>query len=99
MTDQNENAALRERIAALDDRVATLEARLVEMERLAARYNLEHQVDEETLMVISAAVAAVLGHKAKVKQVHLSASAGWTAAGLAEVQDRSKTVTRLATSR
>lgn len=90
MTDDNEIAVLREQVAGLGAKLSAMEARLRDMERLAELFSEEHKVDEETLMVISAAVAAVLGHKARVKQVHFHTSIGWTRAGRMEVQDHSK---------
>lgn len=90
MTDDNELAELRQQVAALTDRLTAMQQRFDDMERLAEHYRETQKVDEETMMVISAAVAAVLGHKAKVKQVHLAPSIGWTRAARAEVQDHSR---------
>lgn len=90
MTDENEIVRLRQQVDTLGERLAAMEARLVEMQTLADYYRESQKVDEETMMVISAAVAAVLGHKAKVKQIQLASSVGWTRAGLTEVQDHSR---------
>lgn len=90
MTDDKEIAELRRQVATLTERLTAIQERFDEMERLADYYRESQKVDEETMMVISAAVAAVLGHKAKVKQVHLAPSVGWTRAARAEVQDHSR---------
>ncbi|WOP17302.1 hypothetical protein [Raineyella sp. LH-20] len=94
MTDENEITALRDRVAELTARLAAAEQRMVEFDRMAVVWAEEHQVDEDTLMVIAAAVAAVLGHRAKVRQVQFHEGAGWTTAGRMEVQDHRKTQAR-----
>lgn len=90
MTQETSAAALEQQVAALTQRLTAMEEQLAEMQRLAEFYRESQKVDEETMMVISAAVASVLGHKAKVKAVQLSPSIGWTRAGRAEVQDHSR---------
>ncbi|MEA5155520.1 hypothetical protein [Raineyella sp.] len=94
MTDQNEIAALQQTIDQLTARLAAAEGRIAEFDRIAVGWAQEHQVDEDTMMVIAAAVAAVLGHRAKVKQIHFHEGSGWTTAGRMEVQDHRKTQAR-----
>ncbi|WOQ16237.1 hypothetical protein [Raineyella sp. W15-4] len=94
MTDENEITALKDQVAELTARLAAAEQRMVEFDRMAVRWAEEHQVDEDTLMVIAAAVAAVLGHRARVKQIQFHEGSGWTAAGRMEVQDHRKTQAR-----
>ncbi len=84
------DGALAEQVAALTEQVKALTARIADLQKVADQFTAEHEIDEETMMVISAAVAAVLGHKAKVKQVHFRHGSGWTTAGRMEVQDHSK---------
>ena len=96
MTDDNDMtgkdiAGLRQQVDTLVERLAAVEGQLAEMQRLADQYRETQKVDEETMMVISATVAAVLGHRAKVKQVQLTPSIGWVRAGRTEVQDHSRT--------
>jgi methylmalonyl-CoA carboxyltransferase large subunit len=64
-------------VAQLADRVQLLE------EQAATRHP---DVDEEVLLAISAACAAYLGHRARVKQVHLRRGSGWASAGRAAAQ-------------
>lgn len=90
MTQENISVALEQQVAALTARLAALEEQLAEMQHLAEYYRETQKVDEETMMVVSAAVAAVLGYKARVKAVRLAPSVGWTRAGRAEVQDHSR---------
>lgn len=90
MTDDNEIAGLRQQVDTLSERLAAMEGQLAKMQRLADQYRETQKVDEETMMVISAAVAAVLGHRARVKQVQLAPSIGWIRAGRTEVQDHSR---------
>lgn len=90
MTDDNEIAGLRQQVDTLSERLAAMEGQLAKMQRLADQYRETQKVDEETMMVISAAVAAVLGHRARVKQVQLAPTIGWVRAGRTEVQDHSR---------
>lgn len=90
MTDDNEIAGLRQQVDTLSERLAAMEGQLAKMQRLADQYRETQKVDAETMMVISAAVAAVLGHRARVKQVQLAPTIGWVRAGRTEVQDHSR---------
>lgn len=75
-------------IANLQAWVQDLSARLehVEAELRATR---EHQeISEQTLLAISAAVAAYLGKRAKVKHVHFAgkADSSWASQGRSHIQ-------------
>ena len=74
--------ALAARIDALEQQVGTLESELAE-----ARASIP--IPEETVLAISAAVAAFLGHKAKLKQIHYRTGAAWAQQGRVAVQGRS----------
>ena len=63
------------KVDALESRIASLEAK--------------QQIPEEDLVAIGAAVAAYLGHKAKVKAVRFSHQSRWAAATRGRVHDRS----------
>jgi methylmalonyl-CoA carboxyltransferase large subunit len=69
-------------VQALATRVESLESELA-----AVRAHQAHdQVPEEVVLAISAAVAAFLGHRAKLKQVRYRSGAAWTQQGRAAVQ-------------
>ena len=71
-------------IADLKALVADLAGRVQMLEEEAAqRHPL---VSEDTMLAISAAVAAYLGKRATVKQVHLRRGGAWATQGLATVQ-------------
>jgi len=70
---------LAERIEALQRRVERLEADLV------AAQQLRGPVPIETILAISAAVAAYLGKKATVRQIHYSHSDTWARLGRSAV--------------
>ena len=76
-------AELLETVRALTERVAHLEASLQEQEAAG--------VPEEVVLAISAAVAAYLGHRAKIKQMHYRTGASWAQQGRAVVQGRHDT--------
>jgi methylmalonyl-CoA carboxyltransferase large subunit len=65
----------------LTERVAALEAEVA-----AVRARQEQDVPEEVALAISAAVAAYLGHRAKVKQVHYRTGQAWAQQGRVAVQ-------------
>jgi len=65
----------------LTDRVARLEEELA-----AVRATQEQVVPEDVVIAISAAVAAFLGHRARVKQVHYRTGQAWAQQGRAAVQ-------------
>ncbi len=71
--------ALQRLVASLTARVERLEADLAARKKEAARPN------EEIMMVISAAVAAYLGKKATLRQVHLTHATTWASQGRAAI--------------
>ena len=79
-------AELLETVRELADRVAHLEASLEEQEAAG--------IPEEVVIAISAAVAAFLGHRAKVKQLHYRTGAAYAQQGRAVVQGRHDTHTQ-----
>lgn len=68
-------------VAALLARVEAMEAELAEL-RAAVAAN----VPEHVVLAISAAVAAYLGERAKVRQIHLVGDTTWAREGRAYVQ-------------
>ncbi len=76
-------AELLETVRELADRVAELEASLEEQEAAG--------IPEEVVLAISAAVAAFLGHRAKVKQMHYRTGAAYAQQGRVVVQGRHDT--------
>lgn len=76
----SEIAELRAAIEALTARVGALEDEL--------RAQREAHIDEDTMRVIAAAVAAYLGHRAKIRQVHFHTGRAWAQAGRTLVQRR-----------
>jgi len=80
-------AELVDAVRALTERVSHLEQSVHEQEAAG--------VPEEVVLAISAALAAYLGHRAKVKQVHYRTGAAYAQQGRAVVQGRHDThVTR-----
>ena len=73
-------AEVLEAVRALNERMDRLEASLHEQEAAG--------VPEEVVIAISAAVAAYLGHRAKIKQMHYRTGATWAQQGRAVVQGR-----------
>lgn len=71
-------------VAELKAHLLKLEARVQTLDDEAARRHPE--VSEDVLLAISAAVAAYLGKRATVKQVHLHRAGGWASQGRASVQ-------------
>lgn len=69
---------LREQVAELTERLSSLEARLEAFHPAAA-------VPEEVLLAISAACAAYLGYRAKIKQVRLRRQTSWARQGRSDV--------------
>jgi methylmalonyl-CoA carboxyltransferase large subunit len=73
-------------VAELKALVAELVARVQTLEEQAAERHPE--ISEDVLLTISAACAAYLGERAKVKQVHLRRGGSWATQGLATVQQQ-----------
>jgi methylmalonyl-CoA carboxyltransferase 12S subunit len=80
----SENATTAELLAAvraLAERVDQLETELE-----AVRRTTEPGVPDDVILAVSAAVAAFLGHRAKVKQVHYRTGQAWAQQGRVVVQ-------------
>jgi methylmalonyl-CoA carboxyltransferase large subunit len=84
LPDEQTVAELLETVRALSDRVAHLEA---ELDEERGRHE-SAGVPEDVAIAISAAVAAFLGQRAKVKQVHYRTGEAWAQQGRAVVQGR-----------
>ena len=82
MSETNESS---ETIADLKALVAKLAVRVQTLEEQASE---RHEISEDVLLTISAACAAYLGERAKVKQVHLRRGGSWATQGLATVQQQ-----------
>ena len=83
MSQTNEPAEV---VAELKALVVELAARVQKLEEEAAQRHPE--VSENVLLAISAACAAYLGERAKVRQVHLRRGGSWATQGLATVQQQ-----------
>jgi len=83
MSETNEPAEV---VAELKALVVELAARVQKLEEEAAQRHPE--VSENVLLAISAACAAYLGERAKVRQVHLRRGGSWATQGLATVQQQ-----------
>ena len=94
---QESLGALREELKRLGERVAALEGAVGVKPRAPAPIPTAQPPDnkrpaeaeglsEELLLVISAAVAAFLGKKPHIRQVHLLGSAAWAQQGRATIQ-------------
>ena len=75
-------AELLEAVRSLSERVAHLEA------ELAQRREENPGVPDDVAIAISAAVAAFLGHRAKIKQMHYRTGQAWAQQGRVVVQGR-----------
>jgi methylmalonyl-CoA carboxyltransferase large subunit len=75
-------------VAELLEAVRTLSARVEHLEAELQEARAATPVPDDVLVAISAAVAAFLGHRAKVKQVHYRTGAAWAQQGRAVVQGR-----------
>lgn len=74
--------ALREEVSGLSQRVANLEA----TPALRPSVETEPLLSEELVLTISAAIAAYLGVKPRVRQIRLLGSASWAQQGRATIQ-------------
>ncbi|XVX20762.1 hypothetical protein ACQP1U_02430 [Actinomycetota bacterium] len=68
--------------------VQSLVARIDSLEKELHEVRNSVPIPEETVLAISAAVAAYLGHKAKLKQIHYRTGAAWAQQGRVAVQGR-----------
>ncbi|GEP40157.1 hypothetical protein NPS01_38200 [Nocardioides psychrotolerans] len=75
-------AALLESVRALSERIEHLEAEVAQQRQQTPA------VSDEVAIAISAAVAAFLGHRAKVKQMHYRTGEAWAQQGRVVVQGR-----------
>ncbi len=75
-------AELLEALRSLSERVGHLEAELTQ------RREENPGVPDDVAIAISAAVAAFLGHRAKVKQMHYRTGQAWAQQGRVVVQGR-----------
>ena len=71
------------------DRLYALAARIADLETQVETLKKSQRVPEEDLILISAAVAAFLGHKATVRAVRFSQSSSWTRELRGRIHDRS----------
>lgn len=71
-------------VRALNERVAHLETELAAVRAAVP----QPEVPEEVVLAISAAVAAFLGHRARLTAVHYRTGPAWTQQGRAAVQRR-----------
>ncbi|HEX6247315.1 MAG TPA: hypothetical protein VFZ64_05540 [Nocardioidaceae bacterium] len=76
------NAELLAAVRGLSDRVAQLEAELAAVQAQTRQAG----VPDDVLVAISAAVAAFLGHRAKVKKVHYRTGEAYAQQGRVVVQ-------------
>jgi len=67
-------------IAQMREELSTLQSRVTTLERLAATAAAA-SVSDEDMLAISAAVAAFLGVRARVRQVRLVHSSAWAQVG------------------
>ena len=75
-------AELLQAVRSLSERVAHLEA------ELAQRREEKPGVPDDVAIAISAAVAAFLGHRARIKQMHYRSGQAWAQQGRVVVQGR-----------
>ena len=75
------NPDLTATVQALLRRVEALEAELKAVKDAQAR-----DIPEDVMLAITAAVAATLGHRARVRQVHYRTDSAWTHQGRAAIQ-------------
>jgi methylmalonyl-CoA carboxyltransferase large subunit len=76
--------AMSEQLEVLNQRVAALEAAAQPAPTVAAapaQAPVDAGVDEETLLVISAAIAAFLGKTPRIRQIRLVGSSAWARQG------------------
>jgi methylmalonyl-CoA carboxyltransferase large subunit len=83
--------SLRERLEALKAQVTALSEKLAEYEAASARaqpapVEEAEEISEELLLAISAAVAAYLGVRARVRHVRLIGSTAWAQQGRVSIQ-------------
>lgn len=75
-----------EQLAELLDAVKELTHRVETLENRLEQFHPTGKVPDDVLLAISAACAAYLGHRAKVKQVRLRRHTTWAKQGRSDVQ-------------
>src|SRR5436305_1101782 len=78
--------ALREELARLSERVAALEAAAGVKPQTTAPPPAAEGLSEELVAVISAAVAAYLGKKPRIRQIRLVGTTAWAQQGRVQIQ-------------
>ena len=73
-------------LTELRAQMALLLKRLDVMEKKAAAAEAAEELDEDTLAIISAAVAAYLGKRAPIRHIRLKSSSAWAQQGRASIQ-------------
>lgn len=76
-------------VKELQEQVLTLTERLASVEAQLAALNSDKKIPEDHLVVIGAAIAAYMGHKAKVRAVRFRHQESWAAAVRGRVHNRS----------
>lgn len=76
-------------VKELQEQVLTLTERLASVEAQLAALNSDKKIPEDHLVVIGAAIAAYMGHKAKVRAVRFRHQESWAAAARGRVHNRS----------
>ena len=81
-------AQVREQLAALAQRIERLEAATTAQARLPARAAAppEPTITEEDVLAISAAIAAYVGVRLRVRQIRLVSSTAWAQEGRVSIQ-------------
>ena len=85
----NSNHTLKNEITELRQRIEKLEALLAagrDGQRTAPPAAGKQEISPEIVLAISAAVAAFLGKRATIRQIRLTSSNAWSAAGPATMQ-------------
>lgn len=75
-------------LAEITALLQSMDARLTRIEERLDKLEAEREIPEDDILAISAAVAAFLGHRAKVKAIHFSRPGAWTQQGRQAVQSR-----------
>lgn len=76
-------------VKELQEQVLTLTERLASVEAQLAALNSDKKIPEDHLVMIGAAIAAYMGHKAKVRAVRFRHQESWAAAARGRVHNRS----------
>jgi methylmalonyl-CoA carboxyltransferase 12S subunit len=85
--DQGEWSELKALLIEMSGRLASLESEVAHLR--AQQQEAMQTLPDDVVMAISAAVAAFLGHKAKVRAIHLSGEHRWASETRTRIHDRS----------